>query len=153
MNDAGYKTLQLFSFCFSFKGRTNRLHWWFIQLFVLSPVILYYCFYIDGQTVEAWQLFLVYILFIILAIVNFSVCARRYHDINKSSFRQLLRLVPVIGSLWVMIECGFLRGSPAPNRYGNPVGFIKRDLYYRTSFTEHSHDVVFDNVENLENGK
>jgi uncharacterized membrane protein YhaH (DUF805 family) len=26
--------------------------------------------------------------------------------------------VPVIGGLWYLIECGFLRGTPGPNAYG-----------------------------------
>jgi uncharacterized membrane protein YhaH (DUF805 family) len=131
MNDAGHKTLQLFSFCFSFRGRTNRLHWWFVQLFVCLPMSFFYLFYLKGKAIENWQIFLSYGFIIIFSIVDYSVCARRYHDINKSGFKQLLYLVPIIGPLWVMIECGFLRGSSARNRYGNPVGFIKKKLYYR----------------------
>lgn len=30
----------------------------------------------------------------------------------------LVTLVPVIGSLWFLIECGFLAGTPGPNAYG-----------------------------------
>ena len=30
----------------------------------------------------------------------------------------LIILVPVIGSLWYLIECGFLNGTTGPNTYG-----------------------------------
>jgi uncharacterized membrane protein YhaH (DUF805 family) len=30
----------------------------------------------------------------------------------------LIALVPVIGGLWYLIECGFLKGTTGPNNYG-----------------------------------
>ncbi len=43
---------------------------------------------------------------------------KRYHDRNKSGWWVLIVFVPVIGGLWYLIECGFLRGTPGPNNYG-----------------------------------
>ena len=44
--------------------------------------------------------------------------AKRWHDRNKSGWWTLISLVPVIGGLWMLIECGFLRGTEGPNRFG-----------------------------------
>jgi uncharacterized membrane protein YhaH (DUF805 family) len=29
-------------------------------------------------------------------------------------------LIPIIGSIWFLIELGFLAGTPGPNRFGPP---------------------------------
>ncbi|MFM8747834.1 MAG: DUF805 domain-containing protein [Aestuariivirga sp.] len=44
--------------------------------------------------------------------------AKRWHDRDKSGWWTLISLVPVIGGLWMLIECGFLRGTEGPNRFG-----------------------------------
>ena len=36
----------------------------------------------------------------------------RHHD---------LRVIAVIGAIWLLIELGFLKGTPGPNRFGSPV--------------------------------
>jgi uncharacterized membrane protein YhaH (DUF805 family) len=46
------------------------------------------------------------------------VSVKRWHDRNKSGRWVLVNLVPVIGWLWQLIECGFLRGTVGPNRFG-----------------------------------
>jgi uncharacterized membrane protein YhaH (DUF805 family) len=43
---------------------------------------------------------------------------KRWHDRNKSGWYSLLILVPLIGPIWLLIECGFLRGTEGPNRFG-----------------------------------
>lgn len=44
--------------------------------------------------------------------------AKRWHDRGKSGWWTLISFVPVIGGLWMLIECGFLRGTDGPNRFG-----------------------------------
>jgi uncharacterized membrane protein YhaH (DUF805 family) len=54
-----------------------------------------------------------------------SICiqGKRWHDRNKSAWWILISLVPVIGWLWALIECGFLRGTVGDNRFGaDPLG-------------------------------
>ena len=63
-----------------------------------------------------------------LAILNFPwiikpvfglvLSVKRWHDRNKSGRWVLINLVPVVGWLWHLIECGFLRGTIGPNRFG-----------------------------------
>lgn len=49
-----------------------------------------------------------------------AVSIKRWHDRDKSGWWALLPLVPVVGIVWLMIENGFLRGTPGPNRFGAP---------------------------------
>lgn len=49
-----------------------------------------------------------------------AISAKRWHDRDKSAWWVLLALVPVIGWLWMFIDNGFRRGTPGPNRFGEP---------------------------------
>ena len=44
--------------------------------------------------------------------------AKRWHDRDKSGWWTLITFVPLIGQLWMLIECGFLKGTDGPNRFG-----------------------------------
>ncbi|MGH7884546.1 MAG: DUF805 domain-containing protein [Thermodesulfobacteriota bacterium] len=47
-----------------------------------------------------------------------SIGIKRFHDRDKSGWWVLISLIPVIGSLWYLIECGFLKGTDDDNKYG-----------------------------------
>jgi len=47
-----------------------------------------------------------------------AVAVKRFHDRDKSGWWVLIVFVPLIGGLWYLIECGFLRGTDGPNPYG-----------------------------------
>jgi Protein of unknown function (DUF805) len=51
-------------------------------------------------------------------------CVRRLHDRNKPAVWVLLAVVPVIGTIWSIVELGFRRGTPGRNRYGRPVAAV-----------------------------
>ena len=58
-----------------------------------------------------------------IALIIASVTAvpiPRFHDRNKSGWRVLLILLPYIGFLWVLGECGLLQGTKEENEYGLP---------------------------------
>jgi len=55
---------------------------------------------------------------IVLIYPSIVLYAKRWHDRGKSGWWTLILLVPVIGGLWMLIECGFLRGTDGPNRFG-----------------------------------
>jgi len=52
--------------------------------------------------------------------VQLAICVKRFHDRGKSGWWALIAFVPVIGSLWILIELGMLPGDPGPNAYGPP---------------------------------
>ena len=31
--------------------------------------------------------------------------------------------IPILGPIWMLVELGFLKGTPGPNRYDYPPGF------------------------------
>ena len=50
--------------------------------------------------------------------ISFAISAKRWHDRDKSGWYNLLVLVPFAGPIWFLTECGFLRGTVGPNRFG-----------------------------------
>jgi uncharacterized membrane protein YhaH (DUF805 family) len=58
----------------------------------------------------------------------FAVQAKRWHDRNKSGWWVLIHFIPVIGSLWTLIENGFLEGTEGNNRFGeSPHQLVNND--------------------------
>ncbi|MFZ1773431.1 MAG: DUF805 domain-containing protein [Rhizobiaceae bacterium] len=55
--------------------------------------------------------------------VGLAVYAKRWHDRGKSGWWSLIMLVPIIGGIWLIVECGILEGDKGPNAYGpDPLG-------------------------------
>ena len=52
--------------------------------------------------------------------IGLAVQAKRWHDLDKSAWWILINLVPIVGGLVTLVMCGFLAGTPAQNRFGEP---------------------------------
>jgi uncharacterized membrane protein YhaH (DUF805 family) len=118
----------------SFEGRINRGKFWAgsIVLWVLAILATAVVAAIFGMQYEpdrpfavmapaAWLVWLAAAA--ALAYASLAVLAKRWHDRDKSGWWSLILLVPFIGVPWTLIECGFLPGTPGPNRYGaDPLG-------------------------------
>ena len=114
---------------FSFEGRINRAKWWLLNI-AMSVVYGIVVGAIAGGAAmsgdpEAALASVGTIGSIVLAVFSLvlfwaglAVAAKRWHDRGKSAWWILIALVPVIGGLWYLIECGFLRGTAGPNRFG-----------------------------------
>jgi uncharacterized membrane protein YhaH (DUF805 family) len=50
---------------------------------------------------------------------SIAVSVKRAHDRDRSGWFVLLGLVPLV-NLWVVVELGFLAGTPGANTYGFP---------------------------------
>ena len=119
---------------FGFSGRIGRLQWWLGQLAIVGVLffgaILVYMSIdasISPSSLKAAHLSASAIVVIGAAIllatwINIATTVKRFHDRNKSGFWFLIVLVPYIGSLWQIVECGFLSGTPGTNDYGAPQG-------------------------------
>ena len=113
------------SFFCSFRGRINRRSYWFYSVIpqvVASFVLTGLSFYVDSghhdlSTFLIISVFGLVFVFVLLTIV-FQI--KRWHDRNKSAWWLLISFIPILGSIWVLIECGFLQGSASSNRYGLP---------------------------------
>ena len=118
---------------FSFDGRLNRAKFWLIlivtdiAMFVLLGILMAatggsMTMGADGSMPEVGGGVvgsLVALVIILAAVwIGLAVGIKRFHDRGKSGWWVLIALVPVVGALWYLIECGFLRGTPGPNSYG-----------------------------------
>lgn len=97
--------------CFSkyadFNGRARRSEFWFFYLLTF---------------VVGWIPYIGWLASVALIIPSFSVGARRLHDTGRSGWWQLLSLIPVIGTI-VLIIWWASEGTPGANEYGeNPKG-------------------------------
>ena len=93
----------------SFEGRLNRAKWWLGVLIIWAVELVAYL--AVGDTVF-------YVIVILLLWPWLAISIKRWHDRGKSGWWMLIALVPLIGGLWFLIECGFLPGDDGPNEYG-----------------------------------
>jgi len=101
--------------CFSkyadFNGRARRSEFWFFYLFNFIVGLALGCIPVIG-----------WIASVALLLPGFAVGARRLHDTGRSGWWQLLSLIPVIGTI-VLIIWWASEGTPGANEYGeNPKG-------------------------------
>ncbi len=101
-----------------FSGRANRSEYW---LFVLVFVIIYFvCFIIDYNAFWSGQMTIMplsTIAYLVHFIPGLAVLVRRLHDTERSGWWMLISLVPVIGSVWLLVLlCS--EGTYGPNEFG-----------------------------------
>lgn len=108
-----YKTL-----LFSFEGRINRAKYWGGSLLLgILPILIILVFSAADQMFIGLILCGIYSLIVIYP--AFAIAAKRWHDRDKSAVWILIGFIPIIGSIWVFIECGCLKGTTGDNRYGS----------------------------------
>src|SRR5947209_11826272 len=87
-----------------FSGRASRTEYW---LFVLVFIIIYaVCFAIDYSVfgiAPSGIPPLTLIAYLVHFIPGLAVLIRRLHDIDRSGWWLLISLVPVIGSIWLLV--------------------------------------------------
>jgi len=118
----------------SFSGRINRQPWWLglLALVVVEGII----FAILGAIMGAGAVSVdpndpaagiaamsritipAAIIGLIVLYPTLAIYTKRWHDRGKSGWWTLICLVPIIGSIWALVELGFLRGTPGANKYG-----------------------------------
>lgn len=114
---------------FSVQGRANRAKFWLVALgiFVVEMIVFAATFGGAAMSGDPEQMasaigplagIVIFVFVVIATWISIAVAVKRYHDRNKSGWWVLIVFVPVIGGLWYLIECGFLRGTPGPNNYG-----------------------------------
>ena len=122
---------------FSFEGRISRRTYWytvvvdiictviFLALWII-PVDAYFMFFMEIGVLELYDavnIFRLLTLFVGLPLsiwIGHAITVKRLHDRNRSGWWTLMSFVPAIGPLWLAIECGFRKGTPGLNRYGEP---------------------------------
>lgn len=130
--------MSLIQFLFSFQDRVRRLHLW---LFFLVLSALYGGLFWQFGTIThvhhgggmanghwsgpdfagVWLLSdspFIGLFALVATWAKLAVLVKRWHDRDKSGWWVLIGLIPLIGGIWMLIECGFLDGTPGSNKYG-----------------------------------
>ncbi|MPZ30005.1 MAG: DUF805 domain-containing protein [Rhodospirillales bacterium] len=114
---------------FSFQGRANRAKFWLVALGIVVVEVILFAAILGGAAMSGDPEeiasaigpvagVVIFVFVVIATWISIAVAVKRYHDRDKSGWWVLIVLVPIIGGLWYLIECGFLRGTPGPNSYG-----------------------------------
>ncbi len=103
----------------STEGRIGRLSYWMgvLAIAVITLVSMFIDVFLGTISDQGYGL-VSGIVTLIMIFPWIMLYAKRWHDRDKSGWWTLILLVPVIGSLWMLIECGFLKGTDGPNRFG-----------------------------------
>ena len=92
------------------EGRVTRGEWWqwlFLPAFGIAFVAVILKVVIFA-VVAAW----------LLVYPTIIASVKRLHDHDKTGWWYLFYIIPGVGTIWQLIECGFLRGTVGDNRYG-----------------------------------
>ena len=111
-------------FYLSPEGRVNRKQFWLWLVLPLTAIEILLAL-VDVKTGNynpELSVGLFSGIFALVALVPaIIVYIKRFHDRDKSGWWVLIGLIPIIGSIWLPIELGFLKGTPGPNRFGPEV--------------------------------
>lgn len=121
----------------TFSGRARRSEYWYFALFniifALAALMLdrtlgtSFTIQTPSGPVDLFYgyIYLIYCLFVFLPAL--AVLVRRLHDVGKSGWFVLIMLIPILGSIWILV---LLRTDsiPGKNQYGlNPKGIGNYD--------------------------
>jgi uncharacterized membrane protein YhaH (DUF805 family) len=101
-----------------FEGRATRSEYWYFALFsIITSVILSIVVgMIFGSESMAYSIVTgLYTLFLFLPSLGLAV--RRLHDTDRSGWMVLLSLIPIIGTIWLLVLF-VTRGTAGDNRFG-----------------------------------
>ena len=119
---------------FSFQGRINRAKFWLVHVVMWVVVLIVFGAILGSaamssdpqaalQSVGVVGGLVLLVVYILALWIGLAVAAKRWHDRNKSAWWILIVFVPAVGGLWYLIECGFLKGTTGPNKFGpDPLG-------------------------------
>jgi uncharacterized membrane protein YhaH (DUF805 family) len=114
---------------FGVRGRITRAKFWLVALGILVIEAILFAALggtaaMSGDPDRALAAigpvggFVLFIVGLLVTWISVVVAIKRFHDRDKSGWWVLIIFVPVIGGLWYLIECGFLRGTDGHNKYG-----------------------------------
>jgi uncharacterized membrane protein YhaH (DUF805 family) len=111
--------MSLLAVLFSFDGRIGRQTFW-LKGVLLGQLLLLVVFATAAGTdaLLGADGFLTIVALLLALWVSLAVYTKRWHDRGKSGFWTLIMVVPFVGPLWMLIECGFLDGKMGRNQFG-----------------------------------
>ena len=118
------QTLAPHSVFLSYTGRITRSTFW-IGVLLLILIFVSALLLIDHN--ESLVLWLFY-LFPLCIWSYYALCAKRWHDQDKSGWWSLLIFIPLFGGIIMPLGCGIPDGTPGSNKYGaepSSYGFVQ----------------------------
>lgn len=109
----------------SFDGRINRAKFWAgVGVLLAAGILANIIDAILGTSVGEGGFGIIGGLVSLISIYPaLAIYAKRWHDRDKSGWWSLILLVPIIGFIWFLVECGILEGTRGPNKFGpDPLG-------------------------------
>jgi uncharacterized membrane protein YhaH (DUF805 family) len=110
------------SLLFSFNGRIRRSQYWLygIGVGLVGGVILAILSMLmrNGGAMMMVGGILALVVYVVLIWAGLALSIKRWHDRDKSWVWIFIGAIPIVGFFWVLIECGFLDGTPGPNKFG-----------------------------------
>lgn len=120
-----------------FTGRARRSEYWFFVLFnvIFAGAAMFidyllhsnFSFETNGQLISLPYGY-VYLLYNLAVIIpGLAVAVRRLHDVGKSGWFILIALIPIIGTIWLLVLL-FTDSQVGENKWGpNPKGLGNHD--------------------------
>lgn len=104
-----------------FQGRAPRSeYWWFVVFNILMSIVIA----LVGAVTQTLGNVLDVIVTLALIVPNLAVSVRRLHDTDRSGWWFLLVLIPLIGTI-ILIVWFVMRGTDGDNRFGpDPLGNV-----------------------------
>lgn len=103
----------------NFSGRARRSEYWFFVLFnmifAICAMLLDNLLGLNFEPIPYGWFYVLYALAVLVP--GLAVAVRRLHDLNKSGWFFLIVLLPIIGSIWLLVLfC--TEGNSGTNSYG-----------------------------------
>jgi uncharacterized membrane protein YhaH (DUF805 family) len=106
---------QQFANVLNFNGRASRsAYWWYALALLIVDVVLQI---ISGVAGSSALTLLISLILIVVGLSGLSVGVRRMHDSDKSGWMLLIGIIPIIGTIIVIVFL-CLPGTPGQNRFG-----------------------------------
>jgi uncharacterized membrane protein YhaH (DUF805 family) len=103
----------------NFNGRARRSEYWYFVLFnmifAISAMVLDNLLGLNFDPIPYGWFYLLYALAVFIP--GLAAAVRRLHDVNKSGWFMFIALIPLIGSIWLLVLfC--TEGTKGANNYG-----------------------------------
>ncbi len=115
---------------FQFKGRANRSEYWYFVLFnIIFAVAAIVADNVLSLTFAESPYGIIYSLYALAALIpGLAVTVRRLHDVDKSGWYILISLIPIVGSIILLVAL-IKEGTRGENQYGpDPNGDVTFDF-------------------------
>jgi uncharacterized membrane protein YhaH (DUF805 family) len=97
-----------------FQGRAGRREFW---MFTLVNALIVFALSFVAERLGIWALVIVILYLLATAIPSLAVTVRRLHDVNRTGWWFLINLVPVLGTIVLLIILA-QQSQPVANSYG-----------------------------------